>query len=233
MGMFSSWGRGLTFGVLWAEVPLAGSSSMAVPCRGGGPQPPGTAGPGSRSPSPFTGSMKEALCARPLPWPVRLSGCGMKGLFRRASALPAPGNRSRGGSPRPDAQCPSVPGTWDGPPVSPPRGAAGLGERDVPPWTWVEGARMPHAPSAGASAVHPAPIPGAPIPGARSCPWSIPHCCRLLRPVWLHPWCRSVTEPAARPSRGAQLGAPSAAAPGWDTGSTGMLWVGRLPWPLG
>lgn len=53
----------------------------------------------------------------------------------------------------------------------------------------------------------------APVLGARSCPWSIPHCCRLLRPVW---WCRSVTKPATHPCRGAQLGAPSAAAPGWE-----------------
>lgn len=57
-------------------------------------------GAGRARPFPLTGAMKEALCARPLPWPVRPSGCGMKGLFRRASTLPAPGNRSRGGAAR-------------------------------------------------------------------------------------------------------------------------------------
>ncbi|XP_048179233.1 transient receptor potential cation channel subfamily V member 4 isoform X3 [Corvus hawaiiensis] len=80
---------------------------------------------------------------------------------------------------------------------SPPRGATGSGERDVPSWRWVEGARMPHEPSdwkspAGAAALRPAPIPG-----ARSAP-VVPGpspCCRLLRPVRLHPWCRSVTKP--------------------------------------
>lgn len=53
---------------------------------------------------------------------------GMKGLFRRASALPAPGKRSRGGSPQPITQCLSVLGTWGGrhgpQPRSPPQGCS-------------------------------------------------------------------------------------------------------------
>lgn len=65
-----------------------------------GVRSPRCGGAGIGLPFPLKGTMKEALCARPLPWPVRPSGCGMKRLFRRASALPAPGNRSRGGAAR-------------------------------------------------------------------------------------------------------------------------------------
>lgn len=71
--------------------------------------------------------------------------------------------------------------------------------------------------------------PQFPVPGALPAP--SPLCCRLPRPVWLPPRCRSVTKPSARPSRGAQPGAPSAAAPGgsWQSpGSAGLLcWGGR------
>lgn len=75
---------------LWGAWGRGGAHRLgcAMPCWGSG------------LPFPLKGAMKEALCARPLPWPVRPSGCGMKRLFRRASALPAPGNRSRGGAAR-------------------------------------------------------------------------------------------------------------------------------------
>lgn len=73
-------------------------------------------------------------------------------------------------------------------------------------------------------------LPQFPVPGALPAP--SPLCCRLPRPVWLPPRCRSVTKPSARPSRGAQPGAPSAAAPGgsWQSpGSAGLLCWGGCP----
>lgn len=68
---------------------------------------------------------------------------------------------------------------------------------------------MPHERSdwkspAGAASKRPARIPD-----ARSCPRSSPPlCCRLLRPVWLHPWCRSVTIPRPVPPGGDTAGGP-------------------------
>lgn len=179
--MFSSWGRGQSFerhfGVLWAA---QGAALGAVPCRGGGPQPPVPRGR-ERAPLPPYGCHERGSVrpAAPLAgaavW-LRHEKAFQEGLRPPRARKPEPG----GGSPRPDAQCPSVPGTWGGPPVSPPRGATGLGERDVPQWRWVEGARVPHELSdwtspAGAAAVRPAlipgaPVPGGPIPGARSLP---------------------------------------------------------------
>lgn len=59
-------------------------------------------------------AVKEGSVPRPLP-PVRASGCpGMKGLFRRASALGLRQETGAGGG-EPGAQCRSVPDTWGGP----------------------------------------------------------------------------------------------------------------------
>lgn len=163
------------FGVLRAEVPRTESSSQwvpvvpsgcAVPWRG--PQPPEPRSR-ERAPLPPYGSHERGSVRPAAP----LAGAAVwlwherafqEGLRPARARKPEPG----GASPRPDAQCPSVPGTWRGhrgpPPVSPPRGAAGSGERDVPPWSRVEGARMPREPadwkSPGSRAV--------PIPGGRS-----------------------------------------------------------------
>lgn len=46
----------------------------AVPCRAAGLQPHGAVGLGAWLPFPLAGAVKEALCARPLPWPVRPPG---------------------------------------------------------------------------------------------------------------------------------------------------------------
>lgn len=114
---------------------------------------------------------------------------------------------------------------------------------------WVEGAGMRCMP----------PVPKTPGWGSycpsspcSRCPPVVPspsRCRRLLRPVWLHPQHWSVAEPTADPCWRAQPGAQNAAVSGWelarhppapvgdtgrgDAGSTGLPWVGRLPWPRG
>lgn len=100
MGMFSSWAE--LRAALWGALGRGAAHREQLWELGRavvGVRSPRYRGARSALPFPLTGAMKEALCAQPLPWPVRPSGCGMKRLFRRASALPAPGNRSRGGQP--------------------------------------------------------------------------------------------------------------------------------------
>lgn len=85
-------------------VPCRGAA--ALQCHGAGMRPPASSLPCA---------VKEGSVPWPLP-PVRASRCpGMKGLFRRASAL---GLRQEtgagGGRPQPGAQCLSVPDTWGG-----------------------------------------------------------------------------------------------------------------------
>lgn len=90
-------------------------ATHTVPCRGAAA--PQCHGAGMRPPaSSLPCAVKEGSVPWPLP-PVRASRCpGMKGLFRRASAL---GLRQEtgagGGRPQPGAQCLSVPDTWGGP----------------------------------------------------------------------------------------------------------------------
>lgn len=46
----------------------------AAPCHDVGLQPHGAVGPGAQLHFPLAGTVKEALCTQPLPWPVRTSG---------------------------------------------------------------------------------------------------------------------------------------------------------------
>lgn len=65
--------------VLWGALARGCQAQGGTPshpglCHAVGRQPHGAMGPRSRLPFPLTGAVKEALCAWPLPWPVRTSG---------------------------------------------------------------------------------------------------------------------------------------------------------------
>lgn len=89
--------------------PVAALGCATLPCavprcpmphHGVGPQPRCAVGPRAWLPFPLC-RCRERGSVRPA---APLAGAdvwlpGMKGLFRRASTLPAPGNRSRGGQP--------------------------------------------------------------------------------------------------------------------------------------
>lgn len=140
------WLSGCHFGVLWAEGAvhrgqLPGPRASAMPCHTvpwGGSAAPRCRGAGARLPFPLAGAVKEALCARPLPWPVRTSGNRHERAFQEGLHPPAPGNRSQGGTAHgrahnvPLCWAPGRP-PWPSAPV-PTRGCSQAGGRGVLWW---------------------------------------------------------------------------------------------------
>lgn len=251
-----------------------GGLCRAAQCRGVGRQPPGCRGAGSMAPLPPCRGRERGSVRAAAP----LAGAdvwfpGMKGLFRRASTLPAPGNRSRGGGgAQPTAghtmplcaghlgRLPWPPATVPTPGAQPDSGRWGvpvcqweLGPRDGQGCRWVEGTgmlRVPPAPGNPDRGSHCPSSPRSPCPVPAGCP----------QPVLLPPTAPTgLASPAALErgrTHGLSLlggtawghgwGAQNAAAPRWElakhpvgdagrwgAGSTGVLWVGRLPRPHG
>lgn len=108
LGMFSAWGRGGTsvrhFWVFWAEMPRTGSSSqrvpVAVPCRGGAPQPPVRRGRESAPLPPYgrheRGSVRPAApLAGAAVW-LRHERAFQEGLHPARARKPEPGGAARG-----------------------------------------------------------------------------------------------------------------------------------------
>lgn len=231
MGMFRSWGCGADLWGAWGR----GGAHRAGLCHALlGVRSPRYGGAGIGLPFPLKGTMKEALCARPLPWPVRPSGCGMKRLFRRASALPAPGNRSRGGAARRrthNAPLCRAPGAAR---QCPHPGCTRLGRAGCSPWRWVERARMPQEPSewiflAGATTVCPASIPG-----ARSSPRSIPPLLPTAPTGLASPAVPERDQTLGPSLPGGTAGGPERCSTGWELAKPWERWaavLGRPPWP--